>query len=122
MRQFPFGVSVFFYYFLFSLFTDQPAFTVQPQNKTQREGDNVTLSCNATGNPVPSISWTKDGSAISSPRISLSSDGTQLTITNVNRDDRGDYKCVTNNSIGDSVTSNAATLDVQCKYSEFFRS
>ena len=82
----------------------------------------MTLSCNATGNPTPSISWTKDGSAINSPRISLLSDSKQLTITNVNRDDSGDYRCVANNSIGAVVTSDAATMDVQCKYSGFLRS
>ena len=79
----------------------------------------MTLSCNATGNPTPSISWTKDGSAVNSPRISLSLDNKQLTITHVNRSDSGQYRCVANNSIGAAVTSDAATLDVQCKYSGF---
>ena len=102
-------------------FADQPKITAQPQNNTATEGENVTLSCNASGNPTPSISWTKDGSAVNSPRISLSSDNKQLTITNVNRYDRGDYRCVANNSIGAAVTSNAATLDVQCKCSVFLR-
>ena len=81
----------------------------------------MTLICNASGNPSASISWTKDGSAVNSSRISLSSGGKQLTITNVNRDDRGDYRCVANNSIAAVVTSDAATLDVQCKYSGFLR-
>ena len=103
-------------------FTDQPEITAPPQNKTLTERENVTLSCNATGNPAPSISWTKNGSAANSPRISLSLDNKQLTITNVSRDDSGDYRCVANNSIGAAVTSNAATLDVQCKYSGFLRS
>ena len=103
-------------------FTDQPEITVQPQNKTLTERENMTLSCNATGNPAPSISWTKDGSAVNSPRISLSLDNKQLTITNVSRDDSGDYRCVANNSIGAAVASNDATLDVQCKYSGFLRS
>ena len=96
-------------------FTDQPKITSQPQNKTLTERENVTLSCNATGNPTPSITWTKDGSAVNHPRISLSLGNKQLTITNVIRDDSGDYQCVANNSIGAAVTSNAATLDVQCK-------
>ena len=111
------------YLLLFSVFsfTDQPAFTERPQNKTKTEGENVTLSCNATGNPAPSISWTKDRSAVNFLKISLSSDNKQLTITNVNRDDSGDYRCVANNSIGAAVTSDAATLDVQCKYSGFLR-
>ena len=82
----------------------------------------MTLSCNAIGNPTPSISWTKDGSAVNSLRISLSSDNTQLTITNVNRSDSGQYRCVAYNSIGDAVTSDAATLDVQRKYSGFLHS
>ena len=75
----------------------------------------MTLSCDARGNPVPTFSWTKDESAVNSSRISLSSDGKQLTITNVSRDDSGQYRCVASNSIGAAVTSDAATLDVQCK-------
>ena len=87
------------------------------------EGNNVTLSCDASGNPVPTFSWTTGGTPVNTtanPRISFSSDNKQLTITNVNRSDSGQYRCVANNSIGDAVTSNAVTLDVQCKYSEFF--
>ena len=72
-------------------FTDQPEITAQPENMTSTEGENVTLSCNATGNPTPSILWTKDGYAVNFPRISLSSDNKQLKITNVSRDDSGDY-------------------------------
>ena len=50
------------------------------------------------------------------PRISLSSDNKQLTITNVTRTDSGhEYQCVASNIIK-TVTSNAATLNVQCKY------
>ena len=75
----------------------------------------MNLSCDASGNPVPTFSWTKDGSAVNSPTISLSSDNKQLTITNVSRGDSGEYRCVANNSIGAAVTSDAATLDVQCK-------
>ena len=95
-------------------FTDQPEITTQPQNMTSTEGENVTLSCNATGNPTPSLSWTKDGSAMHSPRISLSLDNKKLTIANVNRDDSGDYQCVANNSVAAAATSGVATLDVQC--------
>ena len=76
----------------------------------------MTLSCDATGNPVPTISWTKDGSPIgSSYRISLSADNKQLTIMNLNRTDSEEYQCVADNSLGND-TSNVATLNVQCKY------
>ena len=95
--------------------TDQPEITDHPQNKTRIEGDNVNLSCNVDGNPVPTISWTRDESpVITSERISISDDKKQLTITNVKRTNSGEYRCVANNSLGDA-TSNAATLNVQCK-------
>ena len=94
----------------------------------------MTLSCDASGNPTPTFSWTIGGAAVNTtanPRISLSSDNKQLTITKVNRTDSGYYQCVANNSIGAAVTSNAATLDVQCKtcglyflcvqYGDYFR-
>ena len=78
----------------------------------------MTLSCNADGNPVPTISWTRDGSPInatgSNYRISFSEDKKQLTIANVSRTDSGEYRCVASNKLGND-TSNAATLDVQCK-------
>ena len=89
--------------------------TAHPKNVTITEKESVALSCNATGNPVPTISWTKDGSPISSnSRISLSSDNKQLTITNVNRTDSGEYRCVANNKLGND-TSNAAEVDVKCE-------
>ena len=99
--------------------TDQPQFTTHPQNATKTAGDNVTFSCDASGNPVPTFSWNKDGSPVNTsanPRITFSADEKQLTITNVNQADSGSqYQCVANNSIGQAITSNAASLNVQCK-------
>jgi len=96
--------------------TDQPEIAAHPQNKTRIEGDNVTLSCNVDGQPVPIISWNRNGYPVNiSGRVSISDDKKQLTITNVKRTDNGNYRCVANNSLGNS-TSNAATLNVQCKY------
>ena len=78
----------------------------------------MTLSCNASGNPVPEISWTRDGSPVSSgdQRISFEAGNRQLTITNVSRADSGEYRCVADND-----TSNATTLDVQCKYTSLIK-
>ena len=61
------------------------------------------------------FSWTVNGSPVTvGGRISLSQDDKQLTITNLTREDSGQYRCVATNSVG-IVTSNAATLNVQCK-------
>ena len=77
----------------------------------------MTLSCNATGDPVLTISWTRNGSLVTtSARISFSDDNKKLTIMNVNRTDSGEYRCVARNRVG-SYTSNAANLDVHCKMS-----
>ena len=89
----------------------------QPQNQAVLEGLNVSFSCNASGNPTPTFSWTKNGSPINTTanaRISLSAGNKQLDITNANSVDSGEYRCVANNSVG-AVHSSAAFLTVQCK-------
>ena len=100
-------------------FSDKPAFTTHPQNKIVLEGDAVTLFCNATGNPKPSISWTIDGLPVNitlHSRISLSLHNKQLTVTNVNRaDSHHQYRCQASNSIK-TITSGAALLNVLCEY------
>ena len=94
--------------------TGQPKISVDPESQIEPEGSNLTLSCIADGNPVPTISWTKDGSPIrSNPRISFSAENQQMTIKDVRRTDSGEYRCVAHNRLGNE-TSKAATLDIQC--------
>ena len=99
-------------------FSDKPAFTTHPHNKTVLEGDTVTLFCNATGNPKPSFSWTIDGLPVNitvHSRISFTADNKQLTVENVNKtDSHHKYRCLARNSIG-TITSYAASLTVQCE-------
>ena len=91
---------------IFQLFliADPPEFPTPPQIQQIREGSNVTLTCNATGNPQPTtFSWSRSGSAVNTsvnPRISLSSNNKELTITNVSRKDSGEYRCEASNSVG----------------------
>ena len=104
--------------FLLFLFIDPPTITAHPQGATKTEGDNVILSCNADGNPLPMVSWTKDGFSLDASgnfRISFSGKNRTLTILNANKRDSGEYRCVGKNSLG-SDTSSAAVLDIQRKY------
>lgn len=88
---------------------------VDPGDITETEGQKVTFSCDATGNPEPKISWIKDGSSVSeNPKISFSDDKKQMTIRNVRRKDGGEYRCVAENHIGKDM-SKPAILKVKRK-------
>ena len=100
------------------LFTVKPSIDTHPQSVNIKEGENLTLFCNATGSPVLEISWTFNGSVINTnenSRITLSSGSQELTITSVSRGDSGEYRCAVKNRVG-SDTSNDSTVNVQCKY------
>ena len=104
-------------------FTDRPGIIVHPHDVTKPKGSNVILSCNATGNPEPKISWTKDGfssNLYNNSRISFSQEHKKMTIANVTMKDRGKYECTATNNIGKDI-SNAALVEIQCKYSMMFR-
>jgi len=93
---------------------DAPSITLHPANTTTTEGQNVTLACNATGNPSPSITWYKDGQlVIISGRFTQ--DSSSLTITKVSRFDEGTYFCNATNDVNSRV-SNSTYLTVDCKY------
>ena len=96
------------------IITDQPEIMFHPRSVAKLEGGKVTLPCDATANPEPAISWTRNGYPLNTTinsRISFSADKKQLTITNVNRVDSGEYRCVASNILG-NATSNAAALDI----------
>ena len=110
--------AIFSYFLLQShclLITNQPEFDRHPQNETKTEGENVTFTCNAVGNPAPTFSWTRDGSVVNTTsRITFNENHKTLTITNVVRGDSGEYICVATNNVN-VVESNPSTLNVQCK-------
>ena len=81
------------------------------------EGGEVTIFCNATGNPEPRISWTSNGNSVdtrNSSRVDLFYQGRQLTIKNVSKTDSAVYRCEAENSLG-NAKSDGITLEVHCK-------
>ena len=85
-----------------------------PANQSVVEGDNLTLYCNATGNPAPNISWTKDNSS------TVVHQGETYSIVNIQRQAAGNYKCTAWNGVGEPRNV-ASTVIVYCKYNQDFR-
>ena len=94
---------------------------------TSIEGDNLTITCTATGVPVPSVTWSRvDGSSLTDSRYVISDISSSmvvndvyqvtrnLTIMNVIREDAGMYGCTVTNVVN-TVQSNV-TITVLCKW------
>lgn len=78
-------------------------------NVTAVEGDNVTLHCNATGNPAPNITWNKNGNPV------VLYQGETFSIANIRRTAAGDYSWTAWNGVGDKVNA-TASVTVQCEW------
>ncbi|XP_065811778.1 hemicentin-1 [Labrus bergylta] len=67
-----------------------------------KEKHNITLTCEASGNPVPEIKWLKDGQLlVPDKRHQLLSHGRFLQIYGAQVADTGRYSCLASNSAGD---------------------
>ena len=75
------------------------------------EGDTVALACTATGRPYPTIQWYKDGVLLTNESLTtiyneeVEQNGLLFTtsileVCSVGADDRGSYRCVASNSVG----------------------
>jgi len=86
-------------------FRAPPQVSVRPEQQTIGQGEEVTLTCSASGDPRPSITWTKVGEELSaSPRISI--EGDSLRIRGAAVSDRGMFLC-TATSPGGSARASA---------------
>ena len=84
------------------------------------EGHNITITCEATGIPLPTIIWTFSGRVLMSDSVNTTTGNGDvlrvtetLTVMNVSREHTGVYTCSANNSVG-SDNSNII-ITVQCK-------
>ncbi|XP_062872443.1 roundabout homolog 2 isoform X3 [Trichomycterus rosablanca] len=94
--------------------TDRPPPIIRqgPANHTLAVDGTALLKCQASGEPVPTISWLKDGVSLlgKDPRMSLQELGS-LHIKNIQLSDSGIYTCVAASSTGE--TSWSAFLEVK---------
>lgn len=88
--------------------TEIPSITINGSEFTRMAGERLYIPVTVEGWPVPTLTWTRDGSPISVPRSGLN-------IPSVSLDDAGMYKVVANNSQGSD--SEDFTIIVMCKSS-----
>ena len=94
------------------------------------EGSNASITCTATGYPVPTVIWqNSDGSSLSNNRlvsgspVNISSTGVgnvtsvsvELMVIGAMRVDTGMYRCSANNSVDDSAIR-SINITIQCKH------
>ena len=102
-----------------------------PVETTHYAGGNITMSCNASGVPLPTIIWLKNGEELlqdarvsyaNTTLIDMPNEGlvlSTLSFTDLQLTDDADYACQATNpgahSNSFTVTSNSSHLNVQRK-------
>ncbi|CAJ0583049.1 unnamed protein product, partial [Mesorhabditis spiculigera] len=80
-----------------------PHFIHQPKDTDLLTGQSVTLTCSAEGPPVPDISWKHNGLPLDVPKAA--SGYSQLTVVMHDKSNAGNYTCVAQNSVGESLST-----------------
>ncbi|XP_046613235.1 basement membrane-specific heparan sulfate proteoglycan core protein isoform X7 [Neodiprion virginianus] len=88
--------------------TGPPAVTIEPARQTVFQGTVAEVKCVVTGNPAPSVTWTKRGEPLGA-HIQIV--GSTLRILEPNVSDRGIYVCQATNSGGSSQGS--AVIEIE---------
>ena len=96
------------------------------------EGSNGSITCTATGYPVPTVVWqNNDGSSLSNNRLvsgspvnisstgvgNVSSVSVELMVIGAMRVDSGIYRCSASNSV--NFTTRNINITVQCKWMQY---
>ncbi|KAG9270615.1 hemicentin-2-like [Astyanax mexicanus] len=88
--------------------TETPGVAVFPLTQSFSRGDEVHLSCSASGSPTPKVHWSHNGiQLIENHRMTVTQTGT-LTIKDTQPEDAGDYRCTATNEAG--TDSQSVTL------------
>ena len=104
------------FHFTFTKFSAPPVITAITPDLSPMPGSKVTLWCNATGSPTPTITWqrVRPVRSFPSPPGGAFSTGSQLVIGEITGDWRGLYQCVASNGIRQE---GEVFLQMECEYS-----
>lgn len=94
-------------YFILSVL---PQFPTEPVDQVILENNNVTFTCNSTGVPTPSISWTYNGGLL--PPSSEANGGTlALAFVRNNQNFEGNYTCTADSQAGVGISTARLVVD-----------
>ena len=88
-------------------------------NEAQNEGDTTSFTCQATGEPVPTISWYYNNTLlvngteymISEMSLDTTTISNTLTIMSVESSDVGTYTCNVTNVVSSDTSSGVLTVN-----------
>ncbi|OWR46590.1 hemicentin-1 [Danaus plexippus plexippus] len=81
------------------LHSDQEAYKMEGPRQV-RMGDAISLNCNVTGDPLPLVTWTKNGLPINYSKIRQHLHGDTLVIESATKFDSGVFVCNASNVLG----------------------
>ena len=86
--------------FTITFFSEPPSFQTTPTDQTVLKGTSAILTCAATGEPKPTITWTYEGGQLPSNSQEDISKGT-LTLISVTNDNKneGEFTCTAINFV-----------------------
>ncbi|GCB63164.1 hypothetical protein scyTo_0013161 [Scyliorhinus torazame] len=94
-----------------------PVFTVEPLDTTVGVGDRVSLHCQAEGEPLPAVEWTKNGHPVRENEHLVVLPNATLQILSTAMEDTGEYECVARNLMGSSFVGITLTVQVHGEFS-----
>ncbi|XP_044123231.1 hemicentin-1 isoform X1 [Neovison vison] len=94
-----------------------PIITLEPVETIINAGDKVILNCQATGEPHPTITWSRQGQSIPwDDRVNVLSNNS-LHIAAAQKEDTSEYECVARNLMGSVLVRVPVTVQVHGGYS-----
>lgn len=87
-----------------------PHITTRPTNKISIETADVEFECAASGRPLPSITWAKNGEKIVASEYFVI-EANRLRILGLVKTDQGVYQCIASNDLGTSQAAAQLLVD-----------
>lgn len=91
-----------------------PIITLEPVETVINAGDKIILNCQATGEPHPTITWSRQGHSIPwDDRVNVLPNNS-LHIAAAQKEDTSEYECVARNLMGSVLVRVPVTVQGEC--------